>query len=246
VHLAAGNLRIRLPLPGPHGRAEHTRMRLHHYPPACQCRASPIIPPRPLARPRPDHAEGRRPGSRPDRISEIGVHQTGETDHASDWRPSAASAQVSAVVIGQRARGGCPAEMLVIQERPPGAIVRAWCPNRSEEDVLWVRVAARRGVTGGGMRGGSGCGGVGCQKSASGCDLRIQGRSGPSGMMISRVDSLAVPDLHPALWLAGPARPAQRHPRASSCSCCGTRSPCCAALVGGPGWTGPTALSSPR
>jgi hypothetical protein len=28
-----------------------------------------------------------------------------------------------------------------------------------------------------------------------------------SGMMISRVDSLAVPDLHPALWLAGPARP---------------------------------------
>src|ERR1700691_3599471 len=26
-------------------------------------------------------------------------------------------------------------------------------------------------------------------------------------MMISRVDSLAVPDLHPALWLAGPARP---------------------------------------
>src|SRR6185437_9407821 len=30
VHLAAGNLRIRLPLPGPHGRDEHTRMRLHH------------------------------------------------------------------------------------------------------------------------------------------------------------------------------------------------------------------------
>src|SRR5690348_2321083 len=46
------------------------------------------------------------------------------------------------VVIGQRARGGCPAGMWLVQERPPGAIVRAWCPNRSEEDVLWVRVAA--------------------------------------------------------------------------------------------------------
>src|SRR5580704_8599900 len=46
------------------------------------------------------------------------------------------------VVMGQRARGGCPAGMWLMQERPPGAIVRAWCPNRSEEDVLWVRVAA--------------------------------------------------------------------------------------------------------
>ena len=63
-----------------------------------------------------------------------------------------------AVVIGQRARGGCSAGMWLIQERPPGAVVRAWCPKRSEEDVLWVRVAARRGGTGGGMRGGSGCG----------------------------------------------------------------------------------------
>src|SRR5207344_1325351 len=47
VHLAAGNLRIRLPLLGPYVRAEHTRMRLHHYPPACRCRASSIIAPRP-------------------------------------------------------------------------------------------------------------------------------------------------------------------------------------------------------
>jgi putative transposase len=31
-----------------------------------------------------------------------------------------------------------------------------------------------------------------------------------------------------------------------SCSCCGTRSPCCAAPIRGPGWTGPTARSSPR
>src|SRR5208282_5170466 len=26
--------------------------------------------------------------------------------------------------------------MWLIQERPPGAVVRAWCPKRSEEDVL--------------------------------------------------------------------------------------------------------------
>src|SRR5499427_8521800 len=26
--------------------------------------------------------------------------------------------------------------MRLIQERPPGAVVRAWCPKRSEEDVL--------------------------------------------------------------------------------------------------------------
>src|SRR5579859_802214 len=64
------------------------------------------------------------------------------------------------VVIGQRARGRCSAGMWLIQERPPGAVVRAWCPKRSEEDVLWVRVAgaARHGGTGGGTRGGSGCG----------------------------------------------------------------------------------------
>ena len=65
------------------------------------------------------------------------------------------------VVIGQRARGGCSAEMWLIQERPPGAVVRAWCPKRSEEDVLWVRVAAtaRPGATGSGTPGGSGCAG---------------------------------------------------------------------------------------
>jgi hypothetical protein len=41
--------------------------------------------------------------------------------------------------------GGCPVVMWLIQERPPGAVVRAWCPKRSEEDVLWVRVAAGTG-----------------------------------------------------------------------------------------------------
>jgi hypothetical protein len=37
-----------------------------------------------------------------------------------------------------------------------------------------------------------------------------------------------------------------RPPRMPSCSCCGTRSPCCAAPIRAPGWTGPTARSSPR
>jgi hypothetical protein len=49
------------------------------------------------------------------------------------------------VVIGQRARGGCLVMVWLVQERPPGAIVRAWCPKRSEEDVLWVSVAAGTG-----------------------------------------------------------------------------------------------------
>ena len=40
------------------------------------------------------------------------------------------------VVIGQRAGGRCRAGMWLMQERPPGAVVRAWCPKRSEEDVL--------------------------------------------------------------------------------------------------------------
>jgi hypothetical protein len=31
-------------------------------------------------------------------------------------------------------------------------------------------------------------------------------------------------------------------PKTLSCSCCGTRSPCCAAPIPGPGWTGPTAI----
>ena len=65
------------------------------------------------------------------------------------------------VVIGQRARGRCSAGVWLIQERPPGAVVRARCPKRSEEDVLWARVAAtaRHGGIAGGMRGGSGCAG---------------------------------------------------------------------------------------
>jgi hypothetical protein len=47
----------------------------------------------------------------------------------------------SIVVIGQRARGGCLVVVCLVQERPPGAVVRAWCPKRNEEDVLWARVA---------------------------------------------------------------------------------------------------------
>jgi hypothetical protein len=37
-----------------------------------------------------------------------------------------------------------------------------------------------------------------------------------------------------------------RPPRTLSCSFCGTRSPCCAGPIPGPGWTGPTEQSSPR
>jgi hypothetical protein len=38
----------------------------------------------------------------------------------------------------------------------------------------------------------------------------------------------------------------QRPPKTPSCSCCGTRSPCCAGTIPGPGSTGPTAQSSPH
>jgi len=39
------------------------------------------------------------------------------------------AARLSAVVIGQRARGGCLAGLWLMRGRPPGAIVRAWCPD---------------------------------------------------------------------------------------------------------------------
>ena len=71
------------------------------YLPACQCRAGSMIAPRPLAHPRPHHAEGRRPGTRPERISQIGAHQTGEPITSSDWHLSAAGAQVSADLRGR-------------------------------------------------------------------------------------------------------------------------------------------------
>jgi hypothetical protein len=38
----------------------------------------------------------------------------------------------------------------------------------------------------------------------------------------------------------------QRPPKTPGCSCCGTRSPCCAAPIPGPGSTGPAAQSSPH
>jgi hypothetical protein len=38
----------------------------------------------------------------------------------------------------------------------------------------------------------------------------------------------------------------QRPPKTPRCSCCGTRSPCCAGPIPGPGSTGPTAQSSPH
>ena len=50
--------------------------------------------------------------------------------------------------LNNKPRGRCPAGMWLIQERPPGAVVRAWCPKRSEEDVLWARVAATCEPTG--------------------------------------------------------------------------------------------------
>ena len=43
-----------------------------------------------------------------------------------------------------------------------------------------------------------------------------------------------------------PCSAVQRPPKTPSCSCRGTRSPCCAAPIPGPGSTGPTAQSSPH
>jgi|GEM_PF-2839697 len=64
--------------------------------------------------------------------------------------------------------------------------------------------------------------------------------------MIIRVPAPALPYLRPGLRLAGPARPVSALQRRPGCSCRGTRSPCCAAPIPGPGSTGPTAQSSPH
>jgi len=49
--------------------------------------------------------------------------------------------------------------------------------------------------------------------------------------MIIRVHPPALPYLRPALRLAGPAPAGRRLPRTPGCSCCGTRSRCCAAPI---------------
>ena len=98
---------------------------------------------------------------RPGRARSVRGWPTSPSPGQETYRRGPPAGQGSGVVIGQRARGRCSAGMWLIQERPPGAVVRAWCPKRSEEDVLWVRVAAtaRHGETGSGMPGGSGCAG---------------------------------------------------------------------------------------
>jgi hypothetical protein len=85
--------------------------------------------------------------------------------------------------------------------------------------------------------------GVGCQKSAWPVNCG-DGLGQVCGMMVDRVPAPALSHLRPALRLAGPARPGPRPPRTLSCSCCGTRSPCCAGPVRGP--AGPGRPGSPR
>jgi hypothetical protein len=111
-----------------------------------------------------EEAAARRRGASCGHRNASGRH-FGSSEHR--LRRDGPGLQGSGVVIGQRARGGCSAGMWLIQERPPGAVVRAWCPKRSEEDVLWVRVAAtaRRGATGEGRP--SRCGTPACPQPGS-------------------------------------------------------------------------------
>ncbi len=64
--------------------------------------------------------------------------------------------------------------------------------------------------------------------------------------MISRVPPPAPSDLRPALRLACPARPLAGVQETPNCWCCGTRSPCCAAPIPGPGlgWAGRAVLAA--
>ena len=64
--------------------------------------------------------------------------------------------------------------------------------------------------------------------------------------MISRVPPPAPSDLRPALRLACPARPLAGAQETPNCWCCGTRSPCCAAPIPGPGlgWAGRAILAA--
>ena len=64
------------------------------------------------------------------------------------------------------------------------------------------------------------------------------GEAWPSGMMITRVPSPALPDPGPALRLARPAAAARRRRRTRNCWCCGTRSPCSAAPASAPAGLG--------
>src|SRR5262249_5169871 len=63
---------------------------------------------------------------------------------AQDPRPKHGHTHLGLVTRSNRTELGRRSffEMRLGRGRPPGEVVRAWCPKRGEEDVLWVRVAA--------------------------------------------------------------------------------------------------------
>ena len=56
--------------------------------------------------------------------------------------------------------------------------------------------------------------------------------------MIDRVPPPALSHLRRGCAVGWSCSAGRRPPRTRSCSCCGARSPCCAAPIRGPGWTG--------
>ena len=78
------------------------------------------------------------------------------------------------------------------------------------------------------------------------CELQRCAMVSCRGIMIGRVPSPPLPDIRPALRLAGPARPVNGIQGHRTAGAAGTRLPCCAAPSPSSGWTGPTARSSPR
>jgi hypothetical protein len=86
---------------------------------------------------------------------------------------------------------------------------------------------------------------VGCQKSAwpVSCSDGPESAVGHDDRPCPSVCSISFSRGCAAGWFCSAARPP---PRTRNCSCYGTRLPCCAAPIPGPGLTGPTGRSSLR
>jgi hypothetical protein len=126
---------------------------------------------------------------------------------------------------------------------------RAICPDLAAATVSLKEITAARSASPGAekadQRACQRCRPVGCQKS--GWPLSCSDGPGPA----VRHDDHPCPCACSTSSSSGSAAgwscsAVQRLPKTPSCSCCGTRSLCCAGPIPGPGSTGPTAQSLPH
>ena len=128
-------------------------------------------------------------------------------------------------------------EMYLCARRVP-----RWTPAGAGESAMCGSAVRRRTAAG---RGRWRRGGLWVPEICPACELQRCATRQRQAMMIARVPPSALSDLHPGLRLAGSARPLTGAGITPNCWYSGTRSPCHAAPFRGPGWTGPTARSSP-